>query len=87
MPAGKLRWCYANANRCWRWASESTSYEHRQAFLDMAGMWRAMALEEARRSTQTQGPVLRSGYRTKPSAPNQLRSSGLSEINVSVEAA
>jgi len=81
MPAGKLRWCQANANRCWRWASETTNHEYRQAFLAMARKWSGMALIEERRS------VLRPGYRTKPSTPDQRRSAGLSQINVSVEAA
>ena len=90
MPPGKLNWCYANANRCWRWASETASDEHRQAFLDMAGAWRALALKEERRTVQAGSlAVLRSGYRmsAKPFAPNQLDLSGLSEINLSVEAA
>ena len=69
-----------------------TSGEHRQAFLDMAGVWRALALalKEERRSLQTRSlTVPRLDYRmsVKPSAPNQLNLSGLSEINLSVEAA
>ena len=90
MPPGKLNWCYANANRCWLWASETTSDEHRRAFLDMAGVWRALALKEERRSVQAGSlAVLRPDYRmsVKPSAPNQLNLSGLSKINLSVEAA
>ena len=74
MPAGKLRWCYANANRCWRWASASASHKQRQDFLDMAREWRALALKEQRQTVE-------------PSTPNQRRSSEMSEIILSGEAA
>jgi hypothetical protein len=75
MPAGKLRCCHAHANRCWRWASEATSDEHRQAFLDAAGVWRAMASREERRLQAVSLPVVRHSTSLKPSLPNQFRSS------------
>ena len=74
MPAGKLRWCYANANRCWRWASELTNHKQRQDFLDMAREWRALALKEQRRAVE-------------PSTPSQRRPSELNAIVLSGEAA
>lgn len=86
MPAGKLRWCYANANRCCRWALETTNHEHRQAFWDMAHKWSAIALKEERRSVQAGSSSSSTWLKKATSAPDQRRSAGLSEKNVSVEA-
>jgi hypothetical protein len=81
MPAGNLRWCHANANRCWRWASEATSPEHRKFFLDTARAWSELVHgEQRRRSAQAGTP-------SEPPASNQLRSPELSDINLIVEAA
>lgn len=87
MPAGRLRWCYANANRCCHWALELTDHEQRQAFWDMAHKWSAMALQEERRSVQARGAVFRPDNRKATSAPDQCPSAALSGNNVSVEAA
>jgi hypothetical protein len=80
MPAGNLRWCHANANRCWRWASETTSHEHRKFFLDTARAWSELAHKDQRRGVEA-------GTSSEPSGSNQLRSLELSEINLMVEAA
>ena len=55
MPAGKLHWYYVHAGRCSRWATETTSDEHREAFLNLAQVWRALALKEQRRRTVQSG--------------------------------
>ncbi len=84
MPAGKLHCYHTNANRCSRWASEATSDEHRQAFLDMVGVWRALARKEERRILPTGNlSVVRDSASVKPSLPNQLRSLLLSDSNPS----
>jgi hypothetical protein len=70
MPAGNLRWCHVNANRCWRWASETTSDEHRKFFLDTARAWSELAHKEQRRR-------VRAGAPSEPSASYQLRTSDL----------
>jgi hypothetical protein len=70
MPAGNLRWCHVNANRRWRWASETTSDEHRKFFLDTARAWSELAHKEQRRR-------VRAGAPSEPSASYQLRTSDL----------
>ena len=75
MPAGKLGWCNTNANRCCLWASETTSDEQRQAFLNAAAVWRVLALKEQERKTKAASPSIGSnGYTTpvKPPAPRQI---------------
>jgi hypothetical protein len=80
MPAGNVRWCHTNANRCWRWASEATSHEHRKFFLDTARAWSVLAHKEQRRGAQA-------GPSSEPLASNRLCSPELTEINLMVEAA
>ena len=84
MTVGKLRWYYANANQCSRWASETTIDAYRQAFLDLASAWRALAMKEERRTLPAGNrPVVRHRAAVKLPLPNQIRSSRLIESNPS----